>query len=176
MDSNFIIAVDFDGTLVEHRFPHIGPNVPDAFPWLRRFERDGAKLILWTIRCNEGSMGDVLTIAVEHCRSMGINFWGINENPQQRASRWSTSGKVYAHVYIDDAAAGTPLVQPESGAIRVPPYVDWSLVGPHVMSLMTFNEQCRAMTSSPVDSVDGNSWGVATPPQIELPKGVIIEP
>ena len=48
-----------------------------------------------------------------------IPLWGINENPDQK--NWSTAKKVYANLYIDDAALGCPLLY--SGSDR--PYVDW---------------------------------------------------
>ena len=44
------IAVDFDGTIVDHVFPEIGAAVPGAFKWLKRFKEAGATLILWTMR------------------------------------------------------------------------------------------------------------------------------
>lgn len=168
MDKSIILAVDFDGTLAEHRFPHIGPPVPDAFMWLHRYVGHyDVKLILWTMRCCEGSAGDVLTPAIEFCRSHGIEFWGINENPQQKESRWSTSGKVYAHVYIDDAAAGTPLVHPPHGG-RLP-YVNWNLVGPNVRDLILFY---RGLKGLPPPDEEGLS--ISSGPGVELPKPTLI--
>lgn len=131
-----IIAVDFDGTLVEHRFPEIGAEVPGAFFWLQKFQAEGARLILWTMRsdliaearsdeghlANRGYLGE----AVAFCRSKGIEFWGINENPEQWP--WTKSPKPYAHLYIDDASFGCPLL--DMGPRKC---VDWSLVGPAVI-------------------------------------------
>lgn len=130
----FTIALDFDGTLVEHQFPDIGPEVPEAFDWLRRYRAAGARLILWTMRsdgrCGAGKAnGPVLTEAVEFCRARGVEFWGVNVNPEQAA--WTQSPKAYAHVYVDDMAAGCPL----TGLPRRP-YVDWRLVGPAVMAML----------------------------------------
>lgn len=130
-----IIAVDFDGTITEHKFPDIGPEAPNAFKWLKRFQELGAKLILWTMRSDgrkgEGKAnGPVLTEAVEFCRSNGIEFWGVNTNPDQVS--WTQSPKVYAHLYIDDAAAGCPLVYPKQGR----PCVDWGLIGPGVEEML----------------------------------------
>lgn len=53
----------------------------------------------------------------------GIEVWSYNLNPEQ--SSWSESPKCYAHLYIDDAALGCPLIYPESGDR---PYVDWQQV------------------------------------------------
>jgi len=112
-----IVAVDFDGTLCEHRYPDVGEEVPGAFDTLRELSKHH-RLILWTMRHSHR-----LKDAVDWCRARGIEFWGVNKNPEQR--KWTGSPKAYAHVYIDDAALGCPLVHPASGAR---PYVDWSKV------------------------------------------------
>jgi hypothetical protein len=123
-----IIAIDFDGTIVDHCYPEIGEPVPDAFYWLKRFQDAGAKLILWTMRNDSEASGPVLTDAVEFCRKCGVEFWGVNANPDQT---WSKSPKAYANVYIDDAAIGCPLASnPRMGGR---PYVDWDKVGPMVV-------------------------------------------
>jgi hypothetical protein len=121
-----VFAIDFDGTLVEHRFPKVGPAVPRAFEWLRRLQALGARLILLTMRSDGRADGtNPLRDAVTFCRQYGIEFWQVNENTEQDA--WTSSRKVYAHRYVDDAAVGCPLVpHPDGGT----PVVDWSVVGP----------------------------------------------
>jgi len=47
---------------------------------------------------------------------------GINGNPEQGS--WTISPKAYAHIYIDDAALGCPLIKPYQSR----PYVDWKAV------------------------------------------------
>lgn len=122
-----IICVDFDGTLVHHEFPQIGPPVEGAFEWLAKFQKAGARIILWTMRCDTPhNVGPVLSDAVEFCRKQGIEFWGVNENPEQSA--WTHSRKAYGHLYIDDAAFGCPLVPTEGRDV-----VDWNIVGPAVL-------------------------------------------
>lgn len=134
-----IIAIDFDGTIAEHMFPEIGRAVPGAFGWMRDFQRAGAKLILWTMRSDmlapekrspEGHSADrnYLTEAVEFCRANGVEFWGVNANPEQ--ADWTGSPKQYAHLYIDDSAFGCPL---RPGCQSPRPMVDWWRVGPLVM-------------------------------------------
>lgn len=126
------IAVDFDGTIVDHRYPEIGEPVPGALNWLRGWIQAGAELILWTMRCDSEKSGPVLTQAVEFCRHHGIEFVGINESPGQ--SDWSNSPKAYASLYIDDAAFGCPLKEnPRSGGR---PYVGWDLVGPTILQVL----------------------------------------
>ncbi len=132
-----ILAIDFDGTIADHRFPDIGAPVPGAFRWLKRFQELGALLILFTMRSDGRSgigkqNGPVLTEAVEFCRANGVEFWAVNDNPEQAA--WTGSRKVYAHAYIDDAAVGCPLR--ENPRLGGSPFVDWDKVGPAVEVLI----------------------------------------
>jgi hypothetical protein len=123
------IAVDFDGTIVDHRFPDIGAPNPGAFFWLQEFQKAGAELILWTMRCDEGKYGKTLTAAVDHCRENGVEFIGANENPGQES--WTFSPKAYAVIYIDDAAFGCPMREnPRMGGR---PMADWAIIGPAVL-------------------------------------------
>lgn len=129
------IAVDFDGTIADHRYPEIGAEVPGAIPALKAFCEAGAKLILWTMRSgsrDEVEGRDCLSEAVEWCRVRGVEFDGLNANPTQ--GTWTHSPKVYANVYIDDAAFGCPLREnPRMGGR---PFVDWSIVGPAVLAMI----------------------------------------
>ncbi len=122
------ICVDFDGTIVDHRFPEIGPPVPEALEWMGKIQAAGGRLILFTMRSDGGKHGDVLSQAVNYLSANGIKLYGVNENPTQ--VYWTKSPKAYGNIYIDDAAFGCPLIQPE-GFQR--PCVDWSVVGPGVM-------------------------------------------
>ena len=66
-----IIAVDFDGTIVEHRYPEIGKEMPFAVATLCQLQRDmpGLHIVLWTVR-----EGRLLQDAVEWCEKRGLNF------------------------------------------------------------------------------------------------------
>ena len=112
-----IIAVDFDGTCVTHEYPEIGRDI-GAVPVLRELAQCHT-LVLWTMRS-----GEKLQDAREWFEDMGIPLWGVNTNPNQTS--WTASPKVYAHLYIDDAALGCPLVVPKDAGER--PYVDWVAV------------------------------------------------
>ena len=125
------ICIDFDGTIADHRFPEIGPAVPGALKWMGKFQNAGARLILFTMRSDGGQNGDVLTDAVNYIQGNGIQLYGINKNPTQ--VHWTNSPKAYGQLYIDDAAFGCPLIQPE-GFQR--PCVDWEVVGPAVMKML----------------------------------------
>lgn len=133
-----IIGVDFDGTLVEHEYPEIGEDVPHAFESLKEFQRLGAKLILWTMRSDSDREGLTLTHAVEHCRKRGVEFWGVNQNPEQ--IKWTASPKAYCHLYVDDAAYGCPLKEnPRYGGRD---YVDWYAVAPKIIErLLTWEKR-----------------------------------
>lgn len=123
------IAIDFDGTIADHRYPDIGAPVPGAFLWLKRFQEAGAKLILYTMRSDSPKDGPTLTQAVDFCRRNGVEFFGVNTDPGQ--SSWTSSPKAYAQIYIDDAALGCPLRENSRAGGR--PMVDWEIVGPAVM-------------------------------------------
>lgn len=114
-----IIAVDFDGTIVEHQYPDIGRPVPGALNVLREAVLRGAKLILWTMRS-----GQELIDAVAYLDREGVPLFGINNNPQ---TDWTTSPKAYAHLYIDDSAVGTPLRESFSSDRMM---VDWAKLEP----------------------------------------------
>ena len=99
-----IIAVDFDGTIVEHAYPKIGREKPFALDTLRMLSSEGHKLILWTSRD-----GELLKEAVEYCRRGGVEFYAINSNTPQKGLDFGKNGlsvKVTADVYIDDRNIG----------------------------------------------------------------------
>ena len=112
-----VVAVDFDGTIVKHAYPEIGETVPHAFEGLRAFQRNGWKIILYTMRS-----GEYLEAAVELLASENIELYGVNTNPTQRF--WTESTKCYAPLYIDDAALGCPLIFPPDER----PFVNWRAV------------------------------------------------
>ncbi len=109
-----VIAVDFDGTCVKHAYPDVGPENPGAAEVLRELVAAGHHLILYTMRS-----GKTLVDAIAWCSANGIQLLDANTNPRQ--AEWTDSPKVYAHLYIDDAALGCPLVCPPGER----PYVDW---------------------------------------------------
>lgn len=131
------VAVDFDGTIVTHEYPDIGRPVPGAVEWMKQWQDAGASLILWTMRSDTGPDGPVLEDAVRYLADNGIALAGQNENPTQRT--WTTSPKAYAQIYVDDAAFGCPLVEVEGER----PYVDWSIVGPAVLEMITARDKNR---------------------------------
>ena len=112
------IAIDFDGTCVTHDYPRIGKDI-HAIPVLKKLVSNGHKLILNTMRSDKE-----LQDAVNWFKKNGIELYGVNENPTQK--RWTNSPKVYAHMYIDDAALGCPLINAPELSNR--PFVDWDSI------------------------------------------------
>lgn len=97
------IAVDFDGTIVEHKYPQIGKEKPFAFATLKKIQSERHRLILWTVR-----EGELLREAVEFCRAHGLEFYAVNSNyPEEEfGERENTCRKVNADMYIDDRNVG----------------------------------------------------------------------
>ena len=97
-----IIAVDFDGTIVRHRYPKIGEELPFATETLRMLIREGHRLILWTVR-----EGKLLDEAIEWCRDRGVEFYAINRDfPEEDATGSGFSRKLKADLFIDDRSFG----------------------------------------------------------------------
>ena len=93
-----IIAIDFDGTIVEDAYPEIGRPLPFAFQTLEMLQKDGHRLILWTYRS-----GRKLRDAVEFCRENGIEFYAVNKSfPEEQFSEREASRKINADLFIDD--------------------------------------------------------------------------
>jgi hypothetical protein len=95
------IAVDFDGTIVDHAYPAIGKEKLFAFRTLKELEKMGARLILWTFRA-----GKELDEAVEFCRKNGIEFYAVNRNYPEEVYNETISRKIDADIYIDDKNIG----------------------------------------------------------------------
>lgn len=108
------IAIDFDGTVVTHEYPHTGEDV-GAVPVLKELLANGNRLILYTMRS-----GRLLEKAKAWFAERDIPLWAVNENPEQ--GRWTDSPKVHANLYIDDSALGCPLKIVESSSR---PVADW---------------------------------------------------
>lgn len=115
------VAIDFDGTCVTHEYPNVGKDI-GAIPVLKKLVDKGHQLILFTMRSNNSQGDRYLDDAVNWFKENGIELFGINVNPTQK--EWTCSPKAYAHLYIDDAALGIPLIFDKHDR----PYVDWKKV------------------------------------------------
>lgn len=98
-----VIAIDFDGTIVEHCYPAIGEEKPFAIETLKMLIRDRHQLILWSVR-----EGQLLEEAVQWCRERGVEFWAVNRDYPEEDSRYNQhfSRKLKADIFIDDRNLG----------------------------------------------------------------------
>jgi hypothetical protein len=129
------IALDFDGTVVTHEYPNIGKDI-GAVPVLKKLVADGHKLILNTMRG-----GKELLDAICWFDENDIPLYGVNEDPGQK--EWTQSPKVFANLYIDDAALGCPLKVDWHLSAR--PFVDWK----EVRQMMSGIERIEISTDPP---------------------------
>ena len=98
---SLIIAIDFDGTIVEHRYPFIGKIRPFAFETMEALQIKGHRLILWSHRS-----GKKLEEAIKFCSSHGIEFYAVNKNYPEEVWDENESRKILADIYIDDRNLG----------------------------------------------------------------------
>ena len=99
--NRLIIAVDFDGTIVDDGYPGIGKTRIFAFETLKRLQEDGHRLILWTYR-----YGIKLQEAVDFCKENGIEFYAVNASFPEEKFDYSRSRKIHADLFIDDRNIG----------------------------------------------------------------------
>ncbi len=113
-----IIAIDFDGTVVEHKYPAIGKEMLFAFATIKALQAKGHRLILWTFRA-----GGPLEEAVEYCKSKGVEFYAVNKNYPEEVMDDTISRKINADIFVDDRNVGGflgwsevwQILHPESG-------------------------------------------------------------
>lgn len=103
------IAVDFDGTIVEHEYPKIGDEKLFAIETLKQIQKQGHQLILWTYRT-----GSELSDAVEFCKKRGLDFYAVNNNYPEEVYDSTIPRKINADLFIDDRNFGG--------------FVDWSVI------------------------------------------------
>jgi hydroxymethylpyrimidine pyrophosphatase-like HAD family hydrolase len=119
-----ILAIDFDGTIVEDAYPGIGKPQLFVFETLKRLQQEGHRLILWTYRD-----GKKLQEAVDFCSANGIEFYAVNKSFQEEQYDSKKSPKIHADLFIDDRNIGgfigwgkihqmlideTPLIEPKA--------------------------------------------------------------
>lgn len=135
-----IIAVDFDGTIVEHRYPAIGKERPFATVTLRRLIEDGHRLILWSVR-----EGELLEEAVQWCKNKGVTFYAVNRDfEEEDGTGRHYSRKIKADLFIDDRNIGG---LPDWGTI-------YSLINNH----MTWEE--HLIENGAVEPPRKKRWGI----------------
>jgi hypothetical protein len=99
---SLVLAVDFDGTVVEDRYPEIGKPLPFAIDTLKRLHADGHRIVLWTFR-----HGRPLRNAVEFLESQGVQLYAVNQSfPEESEQLDGYSRKIHADWFIDDRNIG----------------------------------------------------------------------
>ncbi len=96
-----IIAVDFDGTIVEHEYPKIGKEIPFAIETIQQLQKEGHQLILWTFRS-----GKELDEAIQYCAERGVEFYAVNKSYPEEKFDLAISRKIHADIFIDDRNLG----------------------------------------------------------------------
>ncbi|WP_459189304.1 BT0820 family HAD-type phosphatase [Parabacteroides sp. APC149_11_2_Y6] len=98
-----IIAIDFDGTIVEHKYPAIGRELPFAIETLKKLRDERHKLILWTVR-----EGRLLEEALAFCRERGLEFYAVNRDypEEEKGQNNHFSRKLKVDLFIDDRNLG----------------------------------------------------------------------
>ena len=120
-----IIAVDFDGTIVEHQYPGIGREKPFAIDTLKKLAQEHHRLILWTVR-----EGKLLQEAIDFCKERGLEFYAVNRNyPEEKHP---TERKLRAEMWIDDRNLG-----------GLP---DWGTIYQMIQDNLTFNDLINQCT------------------------------
>lgn len=130
------IAVDFDGTIVEHKYPAIGRELPFAIETLKKLRNEHHKLILWTVR-----EGQLLDEAISFCRERGLEFYAVNRDyPEEEKERNNHySRKLKADLFIDDRNLG-----------GLP---DWGTIYEMICGKLSFTDLiCRAEDSSTIET------------------------
>ena len=122
-----IIAVDFDGTIVEHKYTKIGKEKPFAIATLKRLQHEGHRITLWTVR-----EGELLQQAVDFCRVRGLEFYTINANfSDEHPEEPGYSRKIKADIFIDDRNLG-----------GLP---DWSTIYEMIHNRLTYEQYLNEM-------------------------------
>lgn len=123
------IAVDFDGTIVEHKYPEIGKELPFAIDTLKKLAENGHKLVLWTVR-----EGKLLDEAVEYCKSRGLNFYAVNAELPNANYDDKGPRKIRVDLYIDDRNLG-----------GVP---DWSTIYEMISSHLSYSDMIQRVSEN----------------------------
>jgi len=92
---SMVIAIDFDGTIVEFAFPKIGAPIKDSKHYINKLYDDGHTIVIWTGRTTE-----LLMNAVKFLNDNQYKYHSVNQNQPPLFAH--PGPKIYADVYIDD--------------------------------------------------------------------------
>jgi hydroxymethylpyrimidine pyrophosphatase-like HAD family hydrolase len=98
IDNKLVIAIDFDGTIVEEAYPQLGKLRKGAKKYINKLYDDGHIIIINTCRS-----GVHQNAAFKMLIGLDVNFDLMNENhPSVIAQYHNDSRKISADLYIDD--------------------------------------------------------------------------
>lgn len=140
---SMIIAVSFDGTIVEDKYPEIGMEIPFATDTLQMLIKQQHRVILWTIR-----EGKLLENAVNWCKERGVEFYSVNKDYPEEKEEWNNhfSRKIKANVFIDHRNVG-----------GIP---EWGQIFHMINDGTSFKDMLSEAGKNSIDSYDGpkNNW------------------
>ena len=137
-----VIAVDFDGTIVEHKYPAIGKERPFAVATLKQLMDDGHKLVLWSVRT-----GALLDEAVAWCEERGVRFYAVNSNFDEDANSINSDNfcrKLKVQMFIDDRNVG-----------GLP---DWGSIYQMITRGISYEQLLRAERNMPAEKPKRKGW------------------
>lgn len=147
-----VLAVDFDGTIVENRYPAIGREIPFAIETLILIQKElKHTLILWTVR-----EGRELQDALDFCRERGLTFYAANRNHPEPIPP-GEARKLNADMFIDDRNFGG---LPDWGFIyqALKRYPDECLT-PEIFEKTTDSSDFKRVKSSRKSGIMGKLFG-----------------
>lgn len=97
-----VIAIDFDGTIVEDAYPEIGEPKLFALETLQTMVKNHHQLILWTTR-----EGRALQEAVDFCAKHNVEFYAINKSYPDERFEDIGSRKIICDLFISNKNFGT---------------------------------------------------------------------
>jgi len=93
-----VIAIDFDGTIVENAYPGIGKLKPNAVQIINKLKEEGHSIIINT--CRSGIFEGNAAVFLNH---VGIKYDYVNSNLPYRIEHYEAdTRKISADLYIDD--------------------------------------------------------------------------
>ena len=99
-----IIAIDFDGTIIQDKYPDIGNPYPGAIQAINELYDDGYCIIIDSCRAR-----DKEDEMIDWLNRNGVKYCHCNENCRILIRRYSTDcRKISADIYIDDKSLFAP--------------------------------------------------------------------
>jgi hypothetical protein len=132
-----IFAIDFDGTIVDHEYPDIGNEKPDAFNVMRELQKVGHKIIIWTCRS-----GKHLEEMNQYFVTRGFKPDAVNANINNSGFDEPAFPKVYADIYIDDR--------------NFPPFVGWESVRKQFLNDVYLDDNEKVLSAL---EIANKKWG-----------------